>query len=152
MRYIEALTNYEKTSDETSLFLAGGISGCPDWQSELAYLLRDEDVSLLNPRRQNFPIHDPKASYDQIKWEHDHLRKADMISFWFPKETLCPIVLYELGAWSMTQKQLFVGIHPEYQRKQDVEIQTGLVRPEISIAYDLESLASEIKYGLRKTR
>ena len=38
---------------------------------------------------------------------HDALRDVHAISFWFPKETICPIVLYELGAWSMTNKTYF---------------------------------------------
>jgi len=130
-----------------SLFLAGGITGCPDWQRDLIAILDDVYIVLLNPRRKDFPIHDPSASMKQIKWEYDALRKADMISFWFPKETLCPIVLYELGAWSMTDKQIFIGVHPEYPRRQDVEIQTSLVRPEVEITYSLYDLANQIKGG-----
>ncbi len=44
----------------------------------------------------------------------------------------------------MTDKPLFVGVHPNYLRKRDVEIQTSLVRPEIQIAYSLEDLASQV--------
>jgi hypothetical protein len=36
--------------------------------------------------------------------------------FWFPCETLCPITLYELGAWTVlapqTGTKLFVGACP----------------------------------------
>jgi len=67
-----------------------------------------------------------------------------MILFWFPCETLCPIVLYELGAWSMTDKQIYVGVHPDYKRKQDVEIQTKLARPSVSIAYSVQELAYNV--------
>lgn len=76
--------------------------------------------------------------------EFDKLRKADFISFWFPSETICPIVLYELGAHSISTKPLVIGLDPEYKRRQDVEIQTKLVRPEIEIVYDLNSLANNI--------
>jgi hypothetical protein len=151
MRYIEAPTRYDANPSELSLFLAGGITGCPDWQSGLVDMLGDEKIALLNPRRKDFPMHDPDAAYAQIKWEHDHLRKADAISFWFPRETLCPIVLYELGAWSMASKTIFVGMHPDYQRKNDVLIQTGLVRPEIEIVYDLGSIAEQIRFWARKS-
>lgn len=147
MRYIECPDVYE--GNEKSLFLAGGITNCPNWQLELVSLLKDEDITLLNPRRKNFPINDSKAAEEQIKWEYKHLRKADAISFWFPKETLCPICLYELGTWSITSKPLFIGTHPEYQRKKDLEIQNRLVRPDIEITYDLESLSTQIKRWLR---
>lgn len=126
------------------LFLAGGITGCPDWQQEIRQLLKDTDWVLLNPRRKDFPIHDPNAALEQITWEYDYLRRATAILFWFPRETICPIVLYELGAWSMTNKRLFVGVHPDYSRRRDVEIQTGLVRPDVVIVYSLNALARVI--------
>jgi len=58
---------------------------------------------------------------------------------------LCPITLYELGTWLMTDKPLFVGVHPAYARRLDVEIQTRLVRPEVKIVYSLAALAELIK-------
>jgi len=144
MQYIEAPTQYEPKGQK-SLFLAGGITGCPDWQREVVAALADTDWVVLNPRRANFPIHDPNAAIAQITWEHEHLRKADAISFWFPRETLCPIVLYELGAWSMTDKPLFIGMDREYQRRMDVVIQTGLARPDVHIVYSLDDLAQQLR-------
>lgn len=44
----------------------------------------------------------------------------------------------------MTDKPLFIGIHPNYPRRQDVEIQTSLVRPDIKIVYSLQDLAEQI--------
>jgi len=143
VRYIESPETY-RVKGEKSLFLAGGITNCPDWQWRMKIALKDTVIVLLNPRREDFPIGDPSAAEAQIKWEYEHLRKASMILFWFPKETLCPIVLYELGAWSMTSKILFVGVHPNYKRKQDVEIQTKLARPEVQIVYDLGTLSEQI--------
>ena len=77
-----------------------------------------------------------------------HLRLANAIAFWFPPETLCPITLFELGAWSMTDKPLFVGVDPKYQRRLDVKIQTKLVRPEITILESLKDLAVAIQGGI----
>lgn len=142
MKYIEAPNEVEPAT--ASLFLAGGITGCPDWQSELAELLRESSLTVFNPRRANFPIHDQNAALGQITWEHRALRRADAVAFWFPCETLCPIVLYELGAWSMTDKPIFVGVHPRYERKQDVLIQTELVRPSVHVTFSLEHLAKQI--------
>lgn len=142
MKYVEALNKYEGKGN--SLFIAGGITNCPDWQAELVESLKNEDITILNPRRKNFPIDDPNASEEQIIWEFEHLKKADAVSFWFPKETLCPITLYELGKISMTSKKLFVGVHPEYKRKRDIEIQTKLLRPEIKIVYSIKDLAGQI--------
>jgi hypothetical protein len=145
--YIETPEEYK--GKEKSIFLAGGITGCSDWQTELVDLLKKENIAILNPRRANFPK-DPKAVEEQISWEYKHLRKSDAISFWFSKETICPITLYELGAHSMTKKPLFIEVDPDYSRKQDVEIQTKLVRPEIEIAYNLNSLVRQIKKWINK--
>jgi hypothetical protein len=142
MHHIEAPQTYN--GNATSLFLAGGITNCPDWQKDMIEKLKDTPLVLFNPRRVSFPIEDKNAARVQIEWEHIHLRKATAISFWFPCETLNPIVLYELGAWSMTDKKLFVGVHPAYPRVQDVRIQTALVRPDIQVVSSIEVLVQEI--------
>lgn len=142
MRYIEALDTYN--GSEKKLFTAGGITGCPDWQHELINNLTSTDLVIFNPRRKSFSVEDKTQAPKQIKWEFDHLRKADAISFWFAKETMQPITLYELGAWSMTDKPLFIGAHPEYQRLQDVVEQTLHVRPNIKVVDSLEDLTEQI--------
>jgi len=143
MIYVESPAEWD--GDRPAVFLAGGITGCVDWQKEVVAGLADLDIAVLNPRRENFPIGDPTAARDQIEWEFRHLRKAQAVSFWFPAETLCPIVLYELGSWIRTSKKLFVGVHPDYKRKQDVEIQTTLVRPKLEIVYSVADLIAQIR-------
>ena len=149
MKVITAPEDYNSKSLERSIFLAGGITGCPPWQDEMISMLdereaSDYELTLLNPRRKDFPIDDPDAALEQITWEHKAMRAAHVILFWFPCETLCPIVLYELGAWSMKRKPLFVGVHPDYKRRQDVEIQTYLARSDVDIAYSVEDLSIQI--------
>jgi hypothetical protein len=77
--------NEEYTGKKIGIFIAGGISYCPDWQDELKELLKDEDIVLFNPRREKFPK-SKKAEEKQIIWEFRHLKKAKAISFWFPKK------------------------------------------------------------------
>jgi hypothetical protein len=56
-----------------------------------------------------------------------------------------PIVLYELAAWSMTTKPLFVGIEPGCARAVDVREQTKLAhRNDVVIVEDLMALARSI--------
>jgi hypothetical protein len=119
-----------------AIFLAGGITGCPEWQ-RLATLFYADTCTIINPRRAGeFRPEDAEA---QIRWEFDHLRMADGIAFWFPKETLCPIALYELGRWGMTDKPLAVGVHEEYGRRFDVELQMRLARPDVPVAVGWEA-------------
>jgi hypothetical protein len=143
MIYVEA-PNYVYPAGK-KIFLAGTIQGTiTDWQTEVTKTLSNLDIVVFNPRRKNFPIHDPSAAEKQITWEFRMLRQADIISFWFAKETLGPIVLFELGQHSMTQKLIVIGMDPAYPRRQDVEIQMKLIRPDIKIVYSLSDLAEEI--------
>lgn len=143
---------------QKSLFLAGGIGVgaiVPDWQCELIERLRDTDLTLLNPRRDDYPAGDPNALHQQIEWEHRHLKAASAISFWFVAETLCPITLYELGAWANEcddaghRKPIFVGAHPDYARRADLLIQLSLVRPEVEIVASLAELEQQILSAFR---
>lgn len=143
MRYVEAPDEYEGTAP--SLFLAGGISGTGNWQQSVAEMLAGTDLVLLYPRRRRqFPIGDPSAAEGQIAWEFRHLRRAAARLFWFPPETLCPIALYELGAWTVVPGPLFVGTDPRYARHADVEIQTRLARPDLRVVDSLEALAGQV--------
>jgi len=142
---VTAPEGWQAFDKDTVVFLAGGITKCPKWQSQMVAMLSDTDLVLLNPRREDFPMGDPNAADAQIRWEHAALRRANAILFWFPYESLCPIVLYELGAWSMTNKPIFVGMDARYERSQDVIIQTGLARPEVKFTFSLDSLADQVK-------
>jgi len=150
MRYVECPRTFRKEIGEPSLFLAGGITGVENWQQEMVGLLHDLPVILLNPRRAQFPKDNPNIEVEQITWEYKHFRKATAILFWFTPPTLNPITLFELGQWSVASKNLFIGIHPEYARKQDVEIQMGLAKPRVVIYYSLRDLAGGVKKWLKQ--
>ena len=131
----------------TKIFLAGGITNCPEWQFVVIEKLKDEPgLTIYNPRRKNFPIEDPNASEEQITWEYEKLRDADVIAFWFSRGSLNPIVLYELGRWgNSSDKEIVIGIDKGYERTKDVEIQTMLSRPEIDIIYDFDEFCESLK-------
>ena len=146
MKTVVALQEHARDDgDSPAVFLAGGISGCADWQSEMMELLDETALTLLNPRRADFPMDDPTAARTQIAWEYRHLQAADAALFWFPCETLCPITLFELGAWSRSDKPLFVGTHPDYQRRLDVIVQLSLARPEVAVVDTLGALAAQVR-------
>ena len=111
----------------------------------LCALLGNLDLVVLNPRRSDFDVDDPSVSVRQIEWEFRHLRRAWLRAFWFPPQTLCPITLFELGAWSASDDPLCVGVHPDYARKLDVHHQLRLVRPEVTVVDSLSALASDIR-------
>ena len=154
-QYIEAISN--ETPIYPTVFLAGGITNCPDWQKETISLLADELITILNPRRKNFPIHDPNAAKEQIEWEFHALNNANIFSMWFCNANSDqPICMYELGRHlalhSNNLDAVVIGIEPGYRRAQDVFIQSGLIDSSIPlrISDNLQDHATNIKEAVKK--
>ena len=133
VRYVQAPQPYDGPGP--ALFLAGGITGCADWQAEAAAMLRGTPgLTVLNPRRAAFDVADPAAATAQITWEHTHLRRADVVLFWFAAGgSVQPITLYELGVHVTRGVPLAVGADPGYPRRLDVEVQLALARPGLRV-------------------
>jgi len=156
IKYVECPEYHlESKISEYTVFLAGGISNCHNWQADIVDMFEDTykpedydlDLILINPRRANFDIEDPDMSREQIEWEFEHLHAVDLTLFWFPPETLCPITLFELGAAaSDPNRQIVVGCHPDYARKFDVEVQLALQRPgaKVVVHTSLDGLVKEV--------
>lgn len=77
---------------------------------------------MFNPRRDNWEDLSIEALKEQVKWEHEALRQADLVFFWFPKETLCPITLFELGGQMEIRNtsNLMIGSSINYPRVKDL--------------------------------
>lgn len=132
-RYYEAPTPWDfprPAINGPSIFLAGGITDCADWQSYARKLL-DPRWVIFNPRRANFDMSDPTASKAQIEWEFEFLERAHVILFWFTgSASPQPITLYEFGRHvALNRKQLIVGASDYYGRRSDVVTQYRLARP-----------------------
>ena len=168
MKVVTALEHYnpiKSKTEEVCVFLAGGITGCYKWQNEIIQMLEKkanpEALCIFNPRRDNFPIDDPNASYYQIKWEYEMLEKADIFSMYFcAGDREQPICMYELGRnivrmqdrfpedW---QHRIIITVEEGYKRKQDVVIQTFLatsgrcsvtsfVSPKLNMVYHADTI------------
>jgi hypothetical protein len=131
MQYIEAPRPLKNISRPT-VFLAGGIRGCEDWQT---VVMKDVCASvgkgsLLNPRRKDYPNDEVDVMAEQINWEQEALWLSDVIAFWFaggesPQskalfELGCHLARYCLGGGP---KKLIVGVDPGYLYKSIVELQ-----------------------------
>jgi hypothetical protein len=125
------------------LFLAGGISNCPDWQADAAAMLNDQDeLTVVNPRRAAFS---EDTAVEQITWEHTQLHRADVILFWFTSGSLQPIALYELGVHATRGVPLAVGADPDYPRRLDIEVQLSLARPGLAVHRTLAETVATAK-------
>ena len=140
----------DENENEIRCFLAGGITNCHDWQSKVIdelirldkeeqtmknNIVKDYNLVIFNPRRENFPINDPTAARNQITWEFDNLEMMDIFSMYFcAGESDQPICMYELGRnvavlTALNDDPLYyicLSVENEYKRKQDVEIQMEL--------------------------
>ena len=146
--------------DKPTVFLAGGITDCPEWQDEVIKKLDDIEAYVFNPRRKNFPIHDPSAAREQIKWEFDALERCDLFTMWFSAgKSDQPICMYELGRnialHTMSPYSpitIAIGVEPSYRREQDVKIQLELIDPNIKITDSIDDHVANIKKAVETWR
>lgn len=95
------------------VFLAGPIQGAPDWQSKLPEI---ENVVYLSPRRESYPV--PNFNYDeQVEWETQALRSANIVLVWIPKEdesiagrSYAQTTRFEVGENMARGKNIILGI------------------------------------------
>lgn len=129
-----------------NIFMAGGITGCPNWQNEVATDPRyaGTRVFIINPRRDDFDTSQASSSTDQIAWEYKHLQLSDEVFVWFPKEGACVITLFELGWLVGCGKIIRVGVEPGYARELDVYEQLKWRKPRMKICRSLDELYSPL--------
>lgn len=120
-----------------SVFLAGSIEQgtAEDWQTKLFESIKDFDIDVFNPRRDEWDsslkqdISDP-VFREQVEWELSHLDKVDFVVVYFDPATMSPVTLLELGimceqfslADAHAQKALFVCCPDGFWRKGNVQI------------------------------
>lgn len=111
-----------------SVFLAGSIEmgKAVDWQTVLTEKLKDLNVTVLNPRRDDWDSSweqkktNPQFK-EQVTWELNALNRADVIVMYFDPATMSPISLLELGLYASTGK-LIVCCPEGFWRKGNVDI------------------------------
>lgn len=140
---------------ERRLYLSGGVAGCPDWQSEMIKSLEKTSLIIFNPRRQFLLTNMPEVVQAQREWELGYIRLASAVAFWFPKESLCPSTNFELGLLSTKYRyaqaiEIFVGIHPDHTRHDDILTQVEILHPDVKVVPSIKALAQQIKNALKK--
>jgi hypothetical protein len=62
---------------QQSVFVAGGISDCPDWQSDMISFMNCDVYDVVNPRRIGGFDRTGITANEQITWEHCALNLVD---------------------------------------------------------------------------
>lgn len=110
------------------VFLAGSIEmgKAEDWQTRLTNMLRDQDITILNPRRDDWDdTWEQKIEHplfrEQVEWELKAMEVADKIALYFSPGTFAPITLLEFGLHARSGK-LIVCCPEGFYRKGNVDI------------------------------
>ncbi len=129
--------------DAPMIFLAGSIDmgRAEPWQRQVEAVLADENVILLNPRRDDWDnswlptIQNPQFR-QQVEWELDGLEKADLILVYFAPATQAPVSLLEMGLFARSGKMM-IACPRGYWRRGNVEVVSK--RFDIPLHPDLET-------------
>ena len=131
-----------------SIFLAGTIDDgkSEDWQSKLIEELSDHEITILNPRRNNWGDLSNNELRKQITWELDHLEKADIIFMYIIGTSKSPISLLEMGI-HIKDLKLIVVCEPEFYRYENVKITCEYYNAELydSLGLGIDALISNIE-------
>ena len=86
------------------VFLAGSIEmgKAIDWQTEITNKCKREDITIFNPRRDDWDSSwkqtiKNKQFREQVEWEINALDQAEKIVIYFDPKTKSPITLMELA-------------------------------------------------------
>jgi hypothetical protein len=123
--------SYHNSTDTFTIFLGGSIEmdRAEHWQERIAEDLADEEVLLLNPRRDNWDsswAQDPTPGtpfHEQVIWELTAQDHADLLVYYFDPATVSAITLLELGAYGGADPEaVAVCCPPTYFRYGNVKI------------------------------
>jgi hypothetical protein len=134
----------------TSVILYGGIQPEPAWQTSLATSLSDLPIDILDPRRDDWDstwkedISFPKFK-EQVEWEIDHAKIADVIVFYFPPGALTPVALLELGLHARTGKAIVCCPEGFYKRG---NVQIVCMKYGIDLLDSLDDLKERVRTRL----
>ena len=110
-----------------SVFLAGTIDNgnSLNWQDKTIIELINlgvKDLEVYNPRREHWNPNPSKEDMEyQIKWEQDHLDKANVIVMVLLDDSKSPISLLEMGFYAKSKK-LIVFCTPNFYRWDNVRL------------------------------
>lgn len=113
------------------IFLAGSIGldkPAEQWQSRVVEELKEYNVFLYNPRRDDWDsswVQDPTKGTqftEQVEWELEHIDDSDMVLFYFDPETTSPITLMELGIVLGTGKDVIIMCPQKFHRYGNVVV------------------------------
>lgn len=132
------------------IFLAGSIDmgKAENWQERIERELKDYDVVLCNPRRDDWDstwvqsIDNPQFN-EQVTWELSRIEACDLVVFYFDPNGPAPITLMELGLAANSPSSVIVCCPDGYWRKGNVEMVCD--RYDLTLTHNIDDFITEIK-------
>lgn len=152
MRAIQAPEPFSMQSNEKSLFLAGTIAG--DWRQRVMESLRDTDVTIFDPRRDDWDSSWNESIGDsrfrtQTEWELEAQERADVIAMYLSSESEASISLLELGISARSGK-VIVCCLDGFWCKHLVDV--VCCRHQLETAPDLVAMTKAVKAAFARLR
>ena len=151
MRHIKSPDPLVLDRSRRSVFLAGSIEqgSAEDWQTRVAEALQDLDITVINPRRDDWDATWPQTIdftpfREQVEWELEAQEQADLIAFYFSPATRSPVSLLELGL-AAGRRPAIVCCPEGFWRKGNIDILCA--RYDIPQASTLDDLIMYIRSG-----
>ena len=148
----DSLTGYQSV---WKVFLAGPIQGAPEWQYTLPEL---KNVVWLSPRTDKWLLNDFNHT-EQVQWETDALRMANIVIFWIPEEAehvegraYAQTTRFELGENMARGKRIILGAHKEFPGRKYFEYKASKYKNVIGgkVCESLEECVGVLKNYIRE--
>lgn len=138
-----------------SIFLGGAIDmgKAEDWQKRLVNDLKDYDVVLLNPRRDDFQVDAVQSMSnpyfkEQVEWELEMQDSfSDLLVYYIPPGTQSRITLLEIGLFCRELPHVICC--PEgFDRKGNIDVTSNYFN--FNLVHSYVDLLEEIKARIPK--
>lgn len=136
-----------------TIFMAGSIEmgKAENWQEKFKEAMKSLPVILLNPRRDDWDSSWEQSFgndkfREQVEWELEHIKSADLVVFYFDPDTMSPITLMELGTRVNTNQSwenTIVCCPHGFWRKGNVDVFCN--KENINVVHSLEMLIEAVK-------
>ena len=135
-------------TDGFTIFLGGAIDQgeAEDWQAKVVEALEDLDVTILNPRRDNWDSSweqdiENKEFRQQVEWELKAQEDASLVLYVLLEDSKGPVTMLEIGHFA-PDKDAVLCIEEGFYRQGNLDIFAK--RYKIPIYHDFDEMLDDL--------